>query len=82
MVSRAASISTPKCRRPAPIGGIRSHAARILPRDAYGRSLEPPCCSPALTAPCISLPSQASFVGAVAVADLVKSTLGPKGMVR
>lgn len=25
---------------------------------------------------------QASFVGAVAVADLVKSTLGPKGMVR
>ena len=24
---------------------------------------------------------QASFVGAVAVADLVKSTLGPKGMV-
>jgi hypothetical protein len=25
---------------------------------------------------------QASFVGAVAIADLVKSTLGPKGMVR
>jgi chaperonin GroEL (HSP60 family) len=25
---------------------------------------------------------QASFVGAMAIADLVKSTLGPKGMVR
>ena len=25
--------------------------------------------------------SQASFVGAVAIAELVKSTLGPKGMV-
>lgn len=29
---------------------------------------------------CSSL--QASFVGAMAIADLVKSTLGPKGMVR
>lgn len=27
-------------------------------------------------------PLQASFVGAMAIADLVKSTLGPKGMVR
>lgn len=26
-------------------------------------------------------PAQASFVGALAIADLVKSTLGPKGMV-
>ena len=25
---------------------------------------------------------QASFVGAMAIADLVKTTLGPKGMVR
>ena len=26
--------------------------------------------------------TQASFVGAMAIADLVKTTLGPKGMVR
>ena len=27
-------------------------------------------------------PAQAAFVGAMAIADLVKTTLGPKGMVR
>lgn len=27
------------------------------------------------------LPLQSSFVGAIAIGDLVKSTLGPKGMV-
>ena len=26
--------------------------------------------------------SQSAFVGAIAIGDLVKSTLGPKGMVR
>ena len=31
---------------------------------------------------CLSMPLQAAFVGAMAIADLVKTTLGPKGMVR
>ena len=34
------------------------------------------------TSPYLQLLVQASFVGAMAIADLVKSTLGPKGMVR
>lgn len=40
------------------------------------------CCPCKWVFPGASLPPQASFVGAMAIADLVKSTLGPKGMVR
>ena len=29
----------------------------------------------------LSVPKQSSFVGAIAIGDLIKSTLGPKGMV-
>ena len=39
-------------------------------------------CGPALITAPFAAPPQSSFVGAIAIGDLVKSTLGPKGMVR
>lgn len=58
--------------------------ARLVSKGRRDRRPARPClCSgSAALIPGSAAPlSQASFVGAMAIADLVKSTLGPKGMV-
>jgi hypothetical protein len=72
----AAAPARGRALRPTTAPGASSDRAQGAPAIA-ARAARPP---PARAPPAPSLPRQAAFVGAIAVADLVKSTLGPKGM--